>query len=254
MSKLFLENNQSLIYGKHSVFAALLNKSRKIHQLLITKNNKIELEKFFNKHKVKLQPDLIQIIDGSHLSNIFPENLFPSRPAHQGVILKTSPTPITSHNDFFNKNHDTPNLLILDNLTDPQNIGAIIRSAAAFGFNKICVSERNFPAHSPVIAKAASGMLEIVELISFQNLNNFLKDLKKIGYWSAGLAGEATATLEKARDFKPLALVIGSEGDGIRKLVKENCDLLVKIPMHEGVESLNVSNASAIAMYELNRK
>ena len=247
-------SNQVLLYGKHPVFSALLNKRREIYQILITKNNQAELEKFLNQNKIKIPPALIKIIDNSYLDKVFLKTNFPVRPPHQGFILKTSPLAIIDCDDFLSDKKSTPNLLILDNLTDPQNIGSIIRSAAAFGFNKICVNNRNFPFASPAISKASSGMLEMVDLIAYYNLNNFLKDLKKLGYWSVGLAGEAKDNLSKAKDFSPLALVIGSEGDGIRKLVKENCDLLVKIPMQEGVESLNVANATAITLYELSKK
>jgi 23S rRNA (guanosine2251-2'-O)-methyltransferase len=97
-------------------------------------------------------------------------------------------------------------------------------------------------------------MIESVDLINTDNLNNFLRDLKKLDYWSIGLAGESRINVDKAKEYKPAALVVGSEGDGIRKLVKENCDLLVKIPMNSDVESLNASNAAAIAMYEISKE
>lgn len=246
-----LTANQVWVYGKHPVFAALLNSKRKIFQILITKNSEIDLRNFLAEKKINLQQHLIKIVDSDYLFN-----LFPAGSTHQGFVLKTSPIAIVSHNQFLDKiknlsKENLPPLLILDNLTDPQNIGAIIRSAMAFGFKNIVINERHFPIHSAVIAKASSGMLEMVDLIAAQNFNNFLADLKKLGYWSVGLDGEAKSKISEAKNYQPIALVIGSEGEGIRRLVKENCDLLVKIPMQDGVESLNASNAAAIAMYEV---
>ncbi len=246
-----LTANQVWIYGKHPVFAALLNPKRKIYQVLATKNSEAELRKFILEKKISLNQNLIKIVDSDLLSS-----LFPIGSSHQGLVLKTSIITTISNHQFLDKikNFDKTNLpplLILDNLTDPQNIGAIIRSAAAFGFKNIVIQDRNFPTHSAVIAKAAAGMLELVDLISTQNINNFLADSKKLGYWSVGLDGESRSNISEAKNYQPIAFVIGSEGDGIRRLVKENCDLLVKIPMENAVESLNASNAAAIAMYEI---
>jgi 23S rRNA (guanosine2251-2'-O)-methyltransferase len=247
----FLPDNQVFVYGKHPVFSALLNKKRQIHQLLIVRSNEAELREFLQEKKINLNSNLIKIVEKDYFFD-----LFQTGTTHQGFVLKTSPITLTSSNEFLYQlgkipKEDRPPLLILDNLTDPQNIGAIIRSSAAFGFKNIIVTARNFPIQSPVIAKASSGVLEVVNLIDAQNLNNFLGELKKLDYWSIGLAGEAKLNIDKAKDYHPKALVVGSEGDGIRKLVKENCDLLVKIPMDGDVESLNAASAAAIAMYEL---
>ncbi|MFT6106395.1 MAG: 23S rRNA (guanosine2251-2'-O)-methyltransferase [Rickettsiales bacterium] len=247
-----LLNNQVFVYGKHPVFSALLNDKRKIYQLLIAKNNEADLNIFLKEKKVNLKSELIKIVEKDYFYD-----LFPSGATHQGFALKTSPIELISSNQFLDQTkkidkENRPPILILDNLTDPQNIGAIIRSSAAFGFLNVAVLSRNFPIQSPIIAKASSGVLEVVNLIDVANLNNFLGELKKLDYWSIGLAGEAKLNIAKAKDYFPKALVVGSEGDGIRKLVKENCDLLVKIPMNGEVESLNASNAAAIAMYELN--
>ncbi|MFT7086908.1 MAG: 23S rRNA (guanosine2251-2'-O)-methyltransferase [Rickettsiales bacterium] len=249
-----LSDNQAFIYGKHPVFAALLNSKRKVHQILITKNNETDLKNFLAEKKINLNLELIKIVEKDYIFD-----LFPNGSTHQGFVLKTSAINIIPSQQFLDKiskleKENRPNLLILDNLTDPQNIGSIIRSAAAFGFTNIAVTARNFPVSSPIIAKASSGMIEIVDLINTDNLNNFLRDLKKLDYWSIGLAGESRINVDKAKEYKPAALVVGSEGDGIRKLVKENCDLLVKIPMNSDVESLNASNAAAIAMYEISKE
>ncbi|MCE3255522.1 MAG: pseudouridine synthase [Rickettsiaceae bacterium] len=244
-------DNQIWIYGRHPVLAALLNPRRKIYQILVTPHNEADLKKFITDKKIKIDKSLIKIVDGESLSS-----LFPIGSTHQGFALKTSLITIFSFNHFLDKiqnldSKNLPPLLVLDNLTDPQNIGAVIRSAVAFGFKNIVVNERNFPIHSPVIAKAASGMLELVELIAGGNFNHLLSELKKLGYWSVGLDGTAKADVKEVKNFQPIALVLGSEGEGIRRLVKENCDLLVKIPISNETESLNASNAAAIAMYKI---
>ncbi len=253
-SESFLSSNQVCIYGKHPVFAALLNKKRKIYQILVSKNSEAELKQFIADKKINCDSHLIRITDNDHINS-----LLPIGSTHQGFVLKTSPINLISYNQFLDKiagleKENLPPILILDSLTDPHNIGAIIRSSVAFGFRNIVVTERNFPLNSPVIAKTASGMLETIDLIAAQNLNSFLADLKKLGYWSVGLDGEAKTDISASKNYHPIALVLGSEGEGIRRLVKENCDLLVKINIHPEVESLNASNAAAIAMYEVSRK
>jgi len=249
----FLSANQVLIYGKHPVLATLLNKNRKIYQILVNKNSQAELSKFIADNKITHHQSLIKIVDKEYINSFLPLGS-----THQGLLLKCSPIKTISHHQFLDKisgflPENLPRLLILDNLTDPHNIGAIIRSAIAFGFTNIVIPERNFPLNSPIVAKSACGMLEIAELIVASNLNSFLSELKKIGYWRIGLDGEAKTDINIAKNYQPIALVLGSEGDGIRRLVKENCDLLVKIKINQVVESLNVSNAAAIAMYEINR-
>src|SRR5690606_34913616 len=127
----------------------------------------------------------------------------------------------------------------------------IIRSAAAFGVNDIIIPKHNSPKDSAIISKSSSGMSELVNLIISGNINNLLINLKKIGYWCVALDGSAKINISQAKDYENIALVVGSEGAGVRQLVKKNCDLLVKIPMKSEVESLNASNAAAIALYEL---
>lgn len=249
----FLSANQVLIYGKHPVFAALLNKNRKIYQILVNKNSQAELNKFIAGNKIINYQSLIKIVDNDYINSLVSPGS-----THQGLVLKCSPIKTIHHKQFLDKISGVPpellpRLLILDNLTDPHNIGAIIRSAIAFDFTGIVIFERNFPLNSPIIAKSACGMLEIVELIVASNVNSFLLELKKNGYWRIGLDGEAKTDINISKNYQPIALVLGSEGDGVRRLVKENCDLLVKINIVSKVESLNVSNAAAIAMYEINR-
>ena len=146
---------------------------------------------------------------------------------------------------------DLPKLLILDQILDPHNLGAIIRTSVAFGIEKIIITSYNSVKDTPIVAKASVGLNEFVNLIEVVNLNNAIKSLKNVGYFIIGLDGEAKITIDKITDSRNLALVFGNEGKGIRELVKRNCDELVKIPMENCAESLNVSVATAIAIYQL---
>lgn len=243
--------DQNWIYGKHPVLAVILKQKRKLHKILLTQKSANELAQELAKNKVQVDPNLIYIVDNNFLTNNLPENA-----VHQGFALKASSTPLIQEDDFIlgiskKEKLDLPPLLILDQLTDPHNIGAIIRSAIAFGVTNIVIPKHNFPKESAIMNKSSSGMIEMADLIMVSNINNFMIDLKKLGYWCIGLAGEGKELLTKAKEFNPVALIIGSEGDGIRELVKKNCDLLVKIPMSSEVESLNASNAAAISLYEL---
>lgn len=224
---------------------------RKIYKIIISKNNKEELEKYFSEKQIKIDRDLIEVADNNFISSNLPEYA-----VHQGFSLKTSPISFIDEISFVNKisnleKNNLPPILILDGLTDPHNIGAIIRSAVAFGVKNIVVTKHNFPKESSVICKSSSGMIEICNLIIIGNLNNFLADLKKVGYWCIGLDGSAKSDIDEVKDYKSIALVVGSEGSGIKSLVKKNCDLLVKIPINPEVESLNASNAVAISLYEI---
>jgi len=245
-------NNQIWIYGKHPVLMAVSNPRRKIYKIIISKNNEEEFRKFIDKKSI--DKNLIEIKDNNFISSILPEYA-----VHQGFALKTLPTSFLDENSFINKienidKNNLPPILILDELNDPHNIGSIIRSSVAFGVKNIVITKHNFPKESAIICKSSSGMIELCNLIMAKNLNNFLADLKKIGYWCIGLDGSAKSLIDEAKDYKSIALIVGSEGDGIRNLVKKNCDLLVKIPMNIEVESLNVSNAVAISLYELYHK
>jgi 23S rRNA (guanosine2251-2'-O)-methyltransferase len=145
-------------------------------------------------------------------------------------------------------------IVMLDQLTDPQNVGAIFRSALAFGAKGIVVQDRHSPALAGALAKASAGATERLPCARVTNLSRALETLADMGWRAVGLDGSAELTLEQALDDRPTVLVMGSEGDGIRRLVAEHCDVLAKIPMPGGFESLNVSNAAAVALYEAHRK
>ncbi|MDA0902225.1 MAG: 23S rRNA (guanosine(2251)-2'-O)-methyltransferase RlmB [Proteobacteria bacterium] len=239
------------IYGKHPTFAVLLNNRRKAYKIVVTKNTKPALDQFLSKNKIKINPSLIRVADNGFISSLVSDSA-----VHQGFAVQASDLPTTTDKELILKlnklgKDDLPPILILDQLTDPHNIGAIIRSAAAFGVKNIVITKHNFPKDGAIICKSSVGTIESVNMVVAGNLNNLLADLKNIGYWCLGLDGSARTNINQAKDYDNVALVVGSEGEGMRNLVKKNCDLLVKIPMSAEVESLNVSNAVAISLYEL---
>ena len=232
-----------LLYGKHASIAALANPMRKIKRVLVTKNTHAELgEKAFAGIKN------LQIVDGKKL-----DDLLPREAVHQGIALECEPISQLDLQDFLVENSDKP-LLILDQVSDPHNVGAILRSAAAFDAGAVVVTDRNAPQESGVMAKTASGALELMPLITVGNLSQAIEHLKKAGYWIYGLDGEAKQTIAEAKLTGKIALVLGAEGRGLRRLTAERCDGLIRLPISPKMESLNVSNAAAVALYALYTK
>lgn len=243
-------SNRVLIYGKHPFFSVLRSKKRKIYEIFVSEKNRNEFFDIVKKENLSFDDKILNFVDTSKLDSIFPYQ----EKNHQGFILFASEKNRLTFDDFManvGNNLELPRLLILDQILDPHNLGAIIRTAVAFGINNIIVTSYNSVKDTPVVFKTSVGLNEIINLIEVVNLNSTIKDLKKAGYFVIGLDGEAKNTIDRIGDTRNLALVLGNEGRGIRELVKKNCDELVKIPMENSVESLNVSVASAIAIYEL---
>ncbi len=180
--------------------------------------------------------------------------ILPQGAVHQGVALLCEPLGRRDLATVLEPSERRRVVLVLDQISDPHNAGAILRTAAAFGVSAVVVQDRNSPPESGALAKAASGALDIVPVISVVNISRALEELQKLGFWRIALAGDGEGPLkDAAADNGDIALVLGSEGSGIRRLVREHCDAGAYVPIDNAMESLNVSNAAAIALYELRR-
>jgi 23S rRNA (guanosine2251-2'-O)-methyltransferase len=177
--------------------------------------------------------------------------LLPSGAAHQGVAIRAAPIEPYALADLARPAHGV--LVMLDQVTDPQNVGAVFRSAAAFGARGVILQDRHAPPFTGALAKAAAGALDAVPHARVVNLARALDELERMGWRAVGLAGEAPEPLAAVLDGRPSVLVLGSEGEGLRRLVGEHCDALARIPMPGGFESLNVAAAAAVALYEATR-
>jgi len=223
-------------WGKHAVAAALDNPQRKIVRAWATREAAASLP---------FPKDLaVTLADVADLGRLVPHDA-----PHQGVVIETEPLEEIWLEDVLHQAPERAVLLVLDQVTDPHNVGAILRSAAAFGAIGIVTQDRHSPAEGGVVAKAASGALERVPWARVVNLARALEEIGEAGFWRIGLAGDADTDLKDALGPQRVALVLGAEGPGLRHNTREHCDALARLPIGEGVESLNVSNAAAIALY-----
>ena len=233
----------NLLWGRHPVLAALANPGRRgVGRLIVTADRAAEIEAGDlapHGHKP-------EIMDAHALNK-----LLPAGAAHQGFVFKVAPLEGVSLEELAEPARGV--LVMLDQITDPQNVGAIFRSALAFGARGIIVQDRHSPALAGPLAKAAVGATERLPHARVTNLSRALEKLADMGWRAVSMDGAAEQTLEEVLDGQPTVIVMGSEGDGVRRLVAEHCDATAKIPMPGGFESLNVSNAAAIALYEAAR-
>ncbi|RXZ66732.1 23S rRNA (guanosine(2251)-2'-O)-methyltransferase RlmB [Pelagerythrobacter rhizovicinus] len=228
---------QVRLWGRHAVEAALKNPARSHRKLWATREGIESLDG-------ELPPDFpVEFADGPDLARLVARDA-----PHQGLVLECAPLEDMHLDDVLSGDPARP-LVVLDQVTDPHNVGAILRSAAAFDACAIVTQDRHAPPESGVVGKAASGALEIVPWVRVVNLARALESAAEAGYWRIGLAGEAEATLPEALPAGPVALVLGAEGEGMRHNIAAHCDALARLPISEAMESLNVSNAAAIALY-----
>jgi 23S rRNA (guanosine2251-2'-O)-methyltransferase len=225
------------IYGKHATLAAIHNPNRNIRNIFCT-------EEIFYAHREIIEKFSYEILQQKDLSKMVGENN-----AHQGIIVKLNKTIFLNDISEINVSKKQLKIAILDQVTDPQNIGAIIRSAAAFEIDAIILQSDNSPEENGAIAKTASGALEIVPIIKVVNLVRTIEQLKKIGFWIIGMDGNSNNNLNQQLYSDRIAIIFGSEDKGIRPLVKKHCDFISKINMSQQIESLNVSNAASIVFH-----
>jgi 23S rRNA (guanosine2251-2'-O)-methyltransferase len=175
--------------------------------------------------------------------------LVPADAPHQGVVIEVEPLGDVWLDEIVAGAGNRAVLLVLDQVTDPHNVGAILRSAAAFGAVGIVTQDRHSPPESGALAKAASGALETTPWVRAVNLARALEEIAEAGFWRIGLTGDADTKLKEALGPERVALVLGAEGPGLRPNTREHCDSLARLPITSAVESLNVSNAAAVALY-----
>jgi 23S rRNA (guanosine2251-2'-O)-methyltransferase len=234
------------IYGQHAVLAAVANPRRRCRRLIATPATVAILTAAAERATPARPP--IEALDRRDL-----EKLLPPGAVHQGMALLGEPLQEPDLGDVLDHLDDgvDARLVVLDQASDPRNVGAVIRSAAAFGARAVIVQERHSPEATGALAKAASGALEFVSLIRVTNIARSLETMKQAGFWCLALDASAPRTVAEVRPASRLAMVIGAEGKGLRRLVQASCDESVRIPISRAVESLNVSVAAAVALYEL---
>jgi 23S rRNA (guanosine2251-2'-O)-methyltransferase len=231
------------MYGQHAVLGALRNPRRILRRLLVTAAAAATLrERFAGPWKVAPER-----VERARFATFLPEDAI-----HQGIALLVEPLEPVRLEDALAA-ADGP-VLLLDQVTDPRNVGAVLRSAAAFGAACVVLQDRHAPPETGALARAASGALDTVPVVRAVNLARAIATLQRHGLWVMGLAADAPRSLAEAmpRDRR-VALVLGAEDTGLRRLQRETCDELVRLPMAPGVESLNVAAAAAVALYEVVR-
>lgn len=231
------QGNRPRFWGRHAVIAALANPDRVVRKIWGTREALSALE---------LPPVLpITYADVADLGRMVPADA-----PHQGLVAEVEPLEDVWLGELLDRGaEDRRPLLVLDQVTDPHNVGAILRSAAAFDALGIVTQDRHAPPESGTVARAASGALEIVPWCRVVNLSRALDEIAEAGFWRIGLTGHAKQTLDEAMGPQKVALVLGAEGEGMRQNTEAHCDELARLPISGKVESLNVSNAAAIALY-----
>jgi 23S rRNA (guanosine2251-2'-O)-methyltransferase len=224
-----------ILYGWHTVSAALANPQRTIRKLILTENAARRLAD--ENIALPVAPEIVR-------PNEIDQRLGPDA-VHQGFLAEAGPLPSPDIEDLTQEGI----VLVLDQITDPHNVGAIMRSAAAFAVKAIVTTARHSPEATGVLAKSASGALEMVPLVTVQNLARALNELNDQGFLTVGLDSEGTEALGAVTLRQPLALVLGAEGKGLRQLTRETCSVVARLDMPGAIKSLNVSNAAVLALY-----
>ncbi len=238
------------LFGYHAASAAFVNPARHCQRLLLTQTSLRQFEPIIAQaKKLGLKRPSPEIIDLRAI-----DKQLPNGTVHQGILLEAENLPDKELDDLLELEHLPAAIVVLDQVTDPHNVGAILRSACAFGVGAVLVTERNAASQTGVLAKTASGALEHTPIFRIGNLSQSLKKLQNAGYWCIGLDETGKDALHQIKMPAKTALVLGAEGEGLRRLTIESCDEIAKLPTTPPVGSLNVSNAAAVAMYEVMRQ
>jgi 23S rRNA (guanosine2251-2'-O)-methyltransferase len=231
------------LYGRHAVEAALANPSRSCHRLLATAEARAALGAAARRPGLEVLTVEREEID----------RRVGTGAVHQGLALSAAPLPRVELKRACAPEPGRNLVLLLDQVTDPHNVGAILRSAAAFEARAVVLPARGSAELGGALAKAASGALDVVPVVEVVNLARALDELAELGYWRIALDGHAAASLDEVPDDRNLVLAVGAEGAGLRRLVAEHCDFAARLPIAPAMESLNVSVACGIALYALAR-
>jgi 23S rRNA (guanosine2251-2'-O)-methyltransferase len=225
----------AILYGWHTVAAALANPRRKIRKLLLTENAARRLAD--ENIDTRVMPEIVR-------PGLIDQRLGPDA-VHQGLLAEADALESPELDTLAQQGI----VLVLDQITDPHNVGAILRSAAAFAVKAIVTTARHSPEATGVLAKSASGALELVPLVTVQNLARALTELNDAGFLTVGLDSEGSENLGAVELRQPLALVLGAEGKGLRQLTRQTCSVVARLDMPGEIKSLNVSNAAVLALY-----
>jgi 23S rRNA (guanosine2251-2'-O)-methyltransferase len=231
------------IYGRHAVKSALLNKKREILRFVLLESCKDFPDECGG---VSLKPEFV---DKSFFNFTFGKDAI-----HQGCAVLVKNLLELCFEELLENKYDRRPFILLDQVTDPQNIGGILRAAAVFGARAVVVQDRNSPKLTPAMAKAASGAIETIPLLRVTNLAGSIDNLKKCGFWCVGLDEKSDQKIQEISLQGNFAFVIGSEGGGMRRLTRESCDFLVQLPTFGSFTTLNAAQAATIALYEFLRQ
>jgi 23S rRNA (guanosine2251-2'-O)-methyltransferase len=231
------KGNQLILFGRHAVEAALRNPKRTIHCVYAA----ARYEAFIQERRAQCT---FKVSNADEIGGLVPPGA-----VHQDICAHVAPLEQPALETLLAAARDGP-IVVLDQVTDPHNVGAIFRSSAAFGAAAIIMQDKHAPQETGTLARAASGALECVPWVRVVNLARALETLGQAGYWSIGLAGAASTTLQEAvQGSGKVCLVFGAEGAGLRQNIEKHCDTLAKLDIDPQMESLNVSNAAAVALY-----
>jgi 23S rRNA (guanosine2251-2'-O)-methyltransferase len=233
-------DKRPFFWGRHAVAAALANPARAVVRIWATRE---AAALFAIDRSIP-----VTFADVADLGRLVPHDA-----PHQGIVAEVERLPEILLADLLDTAADGRPLVVLDHVTDPHNVGAILRSAAAFDALGLVTQDRHAPPESGALARAASGALETVPWVRVVNLARALDEMAETGFWRIGLSGEAEMSLAQALGPARVALVLGAEGEGLRQNVEAHCDALARLPISARIESLNVSNAAAVALYAANQ-